>query len=99
MFSIIAVHNLNPRSKNDRDQPSGPQGDLSTRPRDAHLHLNSIYKSATVYGMDRDTFIVQPDQGLRRRYSPLYHSFTHRLAVMLVALCDFPIMYHKRGQV
>jgi hypothetical protein len=67
--SIIAVHGLNPRSKNDRDhawdtwrKPPGPQGRLWLRD-DLPQHLPESriflyeYNSTAVYGKDRDTFI------------------------------------------
>jgi hypothetical protein len=67
--SIIAVHGLNPRRKNDRDhawdtwrKPSGPQGRLWLRD-DLPQHLLQPriflyeYNSTAVFGKDRDTFI------------------------------------------
>ena len=69
MTSIIAVHGLNPRSKNDRDhawdtwrKPSGTQGRLWLRD-DLPQYLPEPriflyeYNSTAVYGKDRDTFI------------------------------------------
>ena len=71
---IIAVHGLNPRSKNDRDhawdtwrKPPGPQGRLWLRddlPR--HVPETRIflygYNSTAVYGKDRDTFIGKANE-------------------------------------
>jgi len=69
IFSIIAVHGLNSRSKNDRDHawdtwrsPSGASGRLWLRD-DLPRHLPDTrillyeYNSTAVYGKDRDTFI------------------------------------------
>ncbi|KAF6804850.1 NB-ARC and TPR domain protein [Colletotrichum musicola] len=67
--SIIAVHGLNPRSKNDADHawdtwrtPSGPAGrlwlrdDLPTYVPDSRIFLYQ-YNATAVYGKDRSTFI------------------------------------------
>ena len=72
--SIIAVHGLNPRSKNDRDhawdtwrKPSGPQGRLWLRD-DLPQHVPKTriflyeYNSTAVYGKDRDTFIGKANE-------------------------------------
>lgn len=69
MSSIIAVHGLNPRSKNDIDHawdtwrtPSGSEGHLWLRD-DLPQHLPESriflyeYNSTAVYGKDRDSFI------------------------------------------
>ena len=67
--SIIAVHGLNPRSKNDADhawdtwrKPAGPQGhlwlrnDLPQYVPESRIFLYE-YNSTAVYGSDRSTFI------------------------------------------
>ncbi|KAH8746437.1 hypothetical protein BGZ57DRAFT_862243 [Hyaloscypha finlandica] len=71
---IIAVHGLNPRSKNDRDhawdiwrKPSGPQGRLWLRDNlPQHVPKTRIflyeYNSTVVYGKDRDTFIGKANE-------------------------------------
>jgi hypothetical protein len=72
--SIIAVHGLNPRTKNDRDhawdtwrKPSGPQGRLWLRD-DLPQHVPETriflyeYNSTAVYGKDRDTFIGKANE-------------------------------------
>lgn len=69
MSSIIAVHGLNPRSKNDRNhawdtwrKPPGPAGrlwlcdDLPQHFPETRIFLYE-YNSTAVYGKDRDTFI------------------------------------------
>ncbi|KAF6793061.1 NB-ARC domain-containing protein [Colletotrichum musicola] len=69
MRSIIAVHGLNPRSKNDTDHtwdtwrtPSGPDGrlwlrdDLPKHVPDSRIFLYQ-YNATAVYGKDRSTFI------------------------------------------
>jgi triacylglycerol esterase/lipase EstA (alpha/beta hydrolase family) len=74
MSSIIAVHGLNPRSKNDRDhawdtwrKPSGSEGHLWLRD-DLPLHVPETriflyeYNSTAVYGKDRDTFIGKANE-------------------------------------
>lgn len=74
MSSIIAVHGLNPRSKNDRDhawdtwrKPSGSQGRLWLRD-DLPQHVPETriflyeYNSTAVYGKDRDTFIGKANE-------------------------------------
>lgn len=74
MSSIIAVHGLNPRSKNDRDhawdtwrKPSGFQGRLWLRD-DLPEHVPETriflyeYNSTAVYGKDRDTFIGKANE-------------------------------------
>ncbi|PVH70814.1 hypothetical protein DL98DRAFT_521398, partial [Cadophora sp. DSE1049] len=71
---IIAVHGLNPRSKNDRDhawdtwrKPSGPEGHLWLRDElPQHVPETRIflyeYNSTAVYGKDRDTFIGKANE-------------------------------------
>jgi triacylglycerol esterase/lipase EstA (alpha/beta hydrolase family) len=74
MSSIIAVHGLNPRSKNDCDhawdtwrKPSGSQGRLWLRD-DLPQHVPETriflyeYNSTAVYGKDRDTFIGKANE-------------------------------------
>jgi hypothetical protein len=74
MSSIIAVHGLNPRSKNDRDhawdtwrKPSGSQGRLWLRD-DLPQHVPETriflyeYNSTAVYGKDKDTFIGKANE-------------------------------------
>jgi hypothetical protein len=74
MSSIIAVHGLNPRSKNDIDHawdtwrtPSGPQGRLWLRD-DLPQHVPETriflyeYNSTAVYGKDKDTFIGKANE-------------------------------------
>ena len=69
VFSIIAVHGLNPRSKKDADHawdtwrtPAGPQGrlwlrdDLPQHVPESRIFLYE-YNSTAVYGKDRSTFI------------------------------------------
>ncbi|KAH7317217.1 hypothetical protein BKA65DRAFT_111198 [Rhexocercosporidium sp. MPI-PUGE-AT-0058] len=71
---IIAIHGLNPRSKNDRDHawdtwriPSGPQGhlwlrdDLPQYVPETRIFLYE-YNSTAVYGKDRDTFIGKANE-------------------------------------
>src|SRR6187402_1854453 len=72
--SIIAVHGLNPQSKNYRDHawdtwrtPSGPQGRLWLRD-DLPQHVPETriflyeYNSTAVYGRDRDTFVDKANE-------------------------------------
>jgi triacylglycerol esterase/lipase EstA (alpha/beta hydrolase family) len=74
MSSIVAVHGLNPRSKNDRDhawdtwrKPSGFRGRLWLRD-DLPQHVPETriflyeYNSTAVYGKDRDTFIGKANE-------------------------------------
>jgi triacylglycerol esterase/lipase EstA (alpha/beta hydrolase family) len=74
MSSIVAIHGLNPRSKNDRDhawdtwrKPSGFQGRLWLRD-DLPQHVPETriflyeYNSTAVYGKDRDTFIGKANE-------------------------------------
>lgn len=74
MSSIVAVHGLNPRSKNDRDhawdtwrKPSGFQGRLWLRD-DLPQHVPETriflyeYNSTAVYGKDRDIFIGKANE-------------------------------------
>jgi triacylglycerol esterase/lipase EstA (alpha/beta hydrolase family) len=68
-FSIIAVHGLNPKNKNDSEHardtwrtPSGPHGrlwlqaDLPEHTPDARIFLYQ-YSATAVYGKDKDTFV------------------------------------------
>jgi triacylglycerol esterase/lipase EstA (alpha/beta hydrolase family) len=72
--SIIAIHGLNPRSKNDRDHawdtwrtPPGSQGrlwlrdDLPQYVSEARIFLYE-YNSTAVFGNDRDTFIGKANE-------------------------------------
>ena len=72
--SIIAIHGLNPRSKNDADhawdtwrKPAGPQGHLWLRddlPQcvpESRIFLYE-YNSTAVYGKDRDTFVGKANE-------------------------------------
>src|SRR5436190_22233001 len=74
VFSIIAVHGLNPRSKKDADHawdtwrtPAGPQGrlwlrdDLPQHVPESRIFLYE-YNSTAVYGKDRDTFIGKANE-------------------------------------
>ncbi|PMD15703.1 hypothetical protein NA56DRAFT_753751 [Hyaloscypha hepaticicola] len=72
--SIIAVHGLNPRSKNDTDHawatwrtPSGAQGclwlrdDLPQYVSESRIFLYE-YNATAVYGKDKDTFIGKANE-------------------------------------
>jgi len=71
---ILAVHGLNPRSKNDTDhawdtwrKPAGPQGRLWLRDDLPHFIPESRiflyeYNSTAVYGKDRSTFIDKANE-------------------------------------
>ena len=73
-FSIIAIHGLNPRSKNDASHawdtwrtPSGPGGRLWLRDDlPSHIPESRIflyeYNSSAVYGSDRSTFIDKANE-------------------------------------
>jgi len=74
VFSIIAVHGLNPRSKKDADhawdtwrKPDGPQGrlwlrdDLPQYVSESRILLYE-YNSTAVYGADRSTFIDKANE-------------------------------------
>jgi triacylglycerol esterase/lipase EstA (alpha/beta hydrolase family) len=74
VFSIIAIHGLNPRSKDDADHawdtwrtPAGPQGrlwlrdDLPQHVPESRIFLYE-YSSTAVYGKDRDTFIGKANE-------------------------------------
>jgi hypothetical protein len=74
VFSIIAVHGLNPRSKNDADHawdtwrtPAGSQGRLWLRddlPQYTHESRIFLYEynSTAVYGHDRSTFVDKANE-------------------------------------
>jgi hypothetical protein len=74
VFSIIAIHGLNPRSKKDADHawdtwrtPAGPQGrlwlrdDLPQYVPESRIFLYE-YNSTAVYGKDRSTFIDKANE-------------------------------------
>ena len=74
MPSIVAVHGLNPRSKNDADHawdtwrtPPGPEGvlwlreDLPRHAPDSRIFLYQ-YNATAVYGKDRDTFVGKANE-------------------------------------
>ena len=76
LFSIIAVHGLNPRSKKDADhawdtwrKPAGPKGrlwlrdDLPQYVSESRIFLYE-YSSTAVYGADRSTFIDKANEFL-----------------------------------
>jgi len=76
VFSIIAVHGLNPRSKKDADhawdtwrKPDGPRGrlwlrdDLPQYVSESRIFLYE-YNSTAVYGADRSTFIDKANEFL-----------------------------------